>query len=99
MAHNFEERVKYDYGFLIGRKYPVILYKNGMQVRHAVVYIPSRGRPRLSIKVHLHGNVYAINTNLIDKDELVYLGYSSAPAVVDEWNLMVADPEATIIEF
>lgn len=95
----FEERVKYDCDFLIGRKYPVRLAKNGVQFRFAVVFIPNRGRPRLMIKTHLHANVYAINTSMIDKDDLVFLGHSTKPADLDEFNLLIADPEAKVIEF
>jgi hypothetical protein len=95
----FEERVKFDYGFLIGHKYPVRLAKNGVQSRFAVIFIPTRGRPRLMIKTHLHANVYAINTSIIDKDDLVFLGYSSKVADVDEFNLLIADPDAKVIEF
>lgn len=94
-----EERVKFDCGFLIGHKYGVRLAKNGVQSRYAVVFIPQRGRARLVIKTHLHGNVYAINTSMIKGDDLVFLGYSTKPADLDEFNELIADPDCKVIEF
>jgi hypothetical protein len=95
----FEERVLFDYGFKRGQKYGVVLTKEGVQVRHAVVYLPTRGRPRLVIKTHLHANVYAVNTSIIDKDDLVYLGHSTKPADIDEFNTLIADPDNIRIQF
>jgi hypothetical protein len=97
--HNFEERVKFDYGFTIGKLHPVRLVKDGAQVRLALVHIPNRGRPRAVIKTNVTTGLWAINTYIIDGDDLVYLSHTTRPYAVEEFDALTTGPDLRDIEF
>jgi hypothetical protein len=91
-----EERLKFDHGFTINREHPVTLTKGGNQVRVALVFIPTRGFPRLIIKTHVAGSFYKLTIYNIKGDDMQYRGSVGVPYSVEQFDKMVATPEATI---
>jgi hypothetical protein len=92
----FEERIKFDYGFTINKEHPVCLTKNGTLVRFALVYIPSRGLPRVIIKTHVAGDYYRLTIYNIKGDEMNYRGSVGVPYSIEQFDKLMAAPVASI---
>lgn len=93
---NFEERLKFDYGFTINREHPVRLTKGGELVRVALVFIPTRGFPRVIIKTHVAGDFYKLTIYNIKGDEMQYRGSCGVPYSIEQFDKMVSNPVADI---
>lgn len=92
----FEERLKFDYSFAINREHPVTLTKDGNKVRNALVFLPTRGVPRLIIKTHVAGTFYKLTIYNVRGDDLQYRGSVGVPYSVEQFDKLVANPVATI---
>jgi hypothetical protein len=92
----FEERLKFDYSFTINREHAVTLTKNGVKVRDALVFLPTRGKPRIIIKTHVSGTYYKLTIYNIVGNDMTYRGSVGVPYSVEQFDKLVANPEATI---
>jgi hypothetical protein len=96
MKQSFEERLKFNHGFTINREHPVTLTKNGVKVRDALVFIPTRGFPRIIIKTHVAGSIYKLTIYNIKGNDMEFRGSVGVPYSVEQFDKLVANPEATI---
>ena len=92
----FEERIKFDHGFTINKEHPVTLTKGGNKVRDVLVFIPTRGYPRIILKTHVVGDFYKLTIYNIIGDEMQYRGSVGVPYNVEQFDKLVANIEATI---
>jgi hypothetical protein len=92
----FEERIKFDHGFTINREHPVTLTKDGNKVRDVLVFIPSRGFPRVILKTHVAGNSYLLTTYRVKGNFLEYHGNGGTLYGIEQFDKLIQNPEATI---
>lgn len=92
----FEERLKFDFGFTINKEHPVTLTKNGNRVREVLVFIPTRGFPRVILKTHVAADYYKLTTYLVKGNDMEYRGSVGTPYSIEQFDKLVSNPEATI---
>lgn len=94
VTHNFEESLKFDNNFVIDKNYCISLMNNNGAVRKAIVVVPARGKPRITIKTHITGSLYYLTTYKVVKNELVYVSITAQPHAIKNFDALI--PEKNI---
>lgn len=95
MTRTLEDRLKFGQGFTINHEHPVTLTKNGM-ARLALVFIPTRGAPRLIVKTGTTEPHYKLTVYLVKGNDLEYRGSVGTPYSVEQFDTLTQNPVATI---